>query len=207
MTIHVYTIVWNDEFMLPHFLKHYEKFADKIFVIDHNSTDKTAEIAKAHPKVIYSKLEVPIYRERLISKTFETYAKENMSDWAVCVDCDEFIQGLETLTPIGSAIPLKTRGYMMIGKTGKLEDCKPVRFAGFDKPVVFDPRQGVVFFDGRHSINLPTKNSKLDLYHYKYISREYYLQRVLNTYPRFGMDAKMMSHLIKKGLAWYDRHI
>ena len=55
MTIHVYNIVHNEEFLLPYYLRHYEQFADKIFIFDDESTDRTAEIAKAHPKVTYLK--------------------------------------------------------------------------------------------------------------------------------------------------------
>ena len=38
--------MWNEEFMLPHFLKHYSKYADRIFIINDHSTDKTVEIAR-----------------------------------------------------------------------------------------------------------------------------------------------------------------
>lgn len=205
MTIHVYTIVYNEEFMLPHFLKHYEKVADRIFVIDDHSTDKTAEIAKAHPKVTYSEWEDAGWDEEAVSYTFEEFAVTYPSDWAVVVDCDEFIFGLKTLISEPSGV-LKTTGWMMIGEFGYIEGCEPIRMKTFDKPVVFDPKLGVEFGDGRHTVNLPTRDSKLHLEHYKYPSREYYLQRSLDTYPRI-MDAKDMAYRIKRGLAWYDRHI
>ena len=51
MKIHVYSIVRNDRYILPYFLRHYSTFADRIFIIDDHSTDDTAEIAKANPKV------------------------------------------------------------------------------------------------------------------------------------------------------------
>jgi glycosyltransferase involved in cell wall biosynthesis len=205
MTINVYSIVYNEEFMLPHFLKHYEKFADKIFIIDDHSTDKTAEIAKAHPKVQYSVYPFEGWREDQISQVYEIYAKTEPSDWSVVADCDEFIHGLDTVELKGKWA-IKTNGYMMIGKTGKLEDCKKVRMTTFDKPVVFGSDLDVRFGDGRHSVNVPTKESTLELLHYKYPSREYYLQRSLDTYPRI-MDAKDMAYRIKRGLRWYDDHI
>lgn len=201
--IHVYTIVYNEEFMLPHFLKHYENVADKIFVIDDHSTDKTAEIAKAHPKVEYSVYGFEGWNEDEVNGTFESFYKANPSDWAVVVDCDEFIYGLDFLDGKGV---LQTEGYLMVGMTGKLDDCKAVRSMQFDKPVVFDPKLDVKFGDGRHGVNLATNDSNLILHHYKYPSREYYLQRSLDTYPRI-MDAKDMAYRIKRGLSWYDRHI
>jgi glycosyltransferase involved in cell wall biosynthesis len=205
MKINVFTIVWNEEFMLPHFLKHYEKFADKIFIIDDHSTDRTAEIAKAHPKVVYSEYGFEGLNEQEFNDTFYSFYKNNPSDWAVVVDCDELIHGLDSLRNEKSNV-LKTRGYMMIGKSGKLDDCNPVRMKTFDKPIVFDPALDVKFGDGRHSVDLPIATSSLNLLHYKYPSREHYLQRSLDTYPRI-MDAKDMAYRIKRGLNWYDRHI
>lgn len=201
--INVYAIVFNEEFMLPHFLKHYEKVADKIFIIDDHSTDKTAEIAKAHPKVNYNIYGFEGWNEDEVNWTFESFYKNNPSTWAVVVDCDEFIQDL--ILPTDFKTVVKTNGYMMIGKTGKLEDCKPVRMESFDKPVVFPPSLNVKFGDGRHTVNLPTQNSDMKLLHYKYPSREYYLQRSLDTYPRI-MNAKDMAYRIRKGLRWYDSH-
>lgn len=205
MTINVYSIVWENQFILPHFLKHYEKFADRIFIIDDHSTDRTAEIAKAHPLVSYSLYGFTGLFEDEFNDTFYSFYKNNPSDWAVVVDSDEFIHGLETLENEPSGV-LKTTGYMMIGKTGRLEDCKPVRMKSWDKPVVFDPKLDVRFGDGRHSVNLPARPSKLELWHYKYPSRELYLERSFVGYPRF-MDKKMTEYRIKKGLNWYDNNI
>lgn len=203
--INVFSIQYNEEFMLPHFLKHYSQFADRIFIIDDHSTDMTAEIAKAHPMVTYLEYGFEGLNEDEFSGTFESMYKTYPSDWAVCVDGDEFIHGLETLKDEPSGV-LKTTGYMMIGSTGKLEDCKRVRARSFDKPVVFDPELNVKFGDGRHTVNLPARDSKLELLHYKYPSREYYLKRNLETYPRI-MDEKQMVYRINRGLDWYDKHI
>lgn len=200
----VYSIMWNEQEILPHFLKHYEEYVDKIFIIDDHSTDKTARIAKAHPKVEYSLYGFEGLNEDEFNDTFYSFYKNNPSDWAIVVDADEFIYGLDDLknTPKGV---LKTKGYMMIGETGYLADSLPVRMKTFDKPVVFDPSLDVRFGDGRHTVNLPTSDSDLVLYHYKYPSRESYLQRALDSYPRI-MNSKDMGYRIKKGLRWFDEH-
>ena len=204
MTINIYSIVWNDEFILPHFLKHYEKFADKIFIIDDHSTDRTAEIAKAHPKVEYSVYEHEGLNEQEFNDTFYKFYKSNPSDWAVVVDSDEFVGGLYNLPYIPSAV-YKTTGYTMIGKTGKLEDCRPLRTRTWDKPIVFNPKLDVRFGEGRHSVNLPTTQSGLELWHYKYPSREYYIKRNTEGYARY-MDKRLASTMLKRGLDWYDKH-
>ena len=45
MKFHVYTVCYNEEYLLPAFLKHYEQ-ADKIIVLDNESTDSSHEIIK-----------------------------------------------------------------------------------------------------------------------------------------------------------------
>lgn len=204
MTINVFSIVYNEEFMIPHFLKHYEQFADRIFIIDDHSTDKTAEIAKAHPKVVYSKYAFEGLNEDEFNDTFYSFYKNNPSDWAVVVDADEFVD-ISYLDKLARRKVYKTRSFMMIGETGDLDECQEIRWKPFDKPIVFDPSLDVNFGDGRHTCNLPTDLGP-SMFHYKYPSREYYLQRSLDTYPRI-MGAKDMAYRIKKGLRWFDDHV
>ena len=200
----VYTIVWNEEFMLPHFLDHYENVADRIFIIDDHSTDKTAEIAQAHPKVQYFEYGFDGLDEDEFNDTFESFYKTFSRGWVAVVDCDEFITGLLTLGEPNGQV-LKTNGYMMIGKTGRLEDCKSIRMKSWDKPIVFDSKLDVRFGAGRHSVNLPVTDSSLELLHYKYPSREYYIERNTEGYKRIaGMDEKEQTKRLRMGLNWYD---
>jgi len=74
-TLSVYTICWNNEFILPHFLEHYSQFADRIFIIDDHSTDLTAEIAKAHPMVTYSLYGFSGLNEDEFNDTFYSFYK------------------------------------------------------------------------------------------------------------------------------------
>jgi len=204
MNINIFSIVWNAEEMLPNFLKHYSEFANRIFIVDDHSTDLTAKIATEHPLVTYVTYGHNGLQEDEFNDTFYRLYKDNPSDWAIVVDQDEFIYKWDTLKSEPSGV-LKTKGYTMIGKTGKLGDCKPIRTKSFDKPVVFDPKLDVHFGDGRHTVNLPTRDSKLELWHYKYPSREYYLQHNTEGYPRY-MDKEMMDYRLKRGLKWYDEH-
>ena len=41
--IHLYTICWNEERMLPFFFRHYDQWVDRYVVYDDNSTDATLE--------------------------------------------------------------------------------------------------------------------------------------------------------------------
>ena len=51
MKIDLYTIVWNEEEMLPFFFRHYDPIVDRYIVYDDGSTDRTLEMLAAHPRV------------------------------------------------------------------------------------------------------------------------------------------------------------
>lgn len=201
-TIHVISIMHNEEFILPYFLKHYE-FADRITIFNDHSTDRTAEIASSDPFVELHDYRYDGLKEHEFNSTFEKAAKDSDCDWVMCVDADEFITGD---LPDVSGVVLKTVGYTMVGRTGRLEDCKKVRTPMYDKPVVFDPTLNVNFGAGRHTINMKPMESKLELLHYKYLSREYYERRAREIYPRI-MDQRTMDYRIRRGLEWYDNNV
>lgn len=215
MTINIYTIVWNNEFILPHFLAHYEKFADTIFIIDDHSTDRTAEIAKAHPKVAYQLYRYHGLNEDEFNETFEFLYKNNPCDKAMVVDSDEFIHApegkdmKEHLEIWEDSGVIRTTGYMMVGKSGKLEDCKKVRMKSWDKPIIFDAHApNIKFGDGRHTVNVTSWPSDFELWHYKYPSRGYYIERNTEGYKRIaGMSEGEQAKRLKMGLAWYDAHV
>jgi glycosyltransferase involved in cell wall biosynthesis len=51
MEVHLYTIVWNEEEMLPFFFRHYDSLVSRYIVFDDGSTDHTLEILAAHGRV------------------------------------------------------------------------------------------------------------------------------------------------------------
>jgi glycosyltransferase involved in cell wall biosynthesis len=94
MNIKVLAICYNSEKILPYFLAHYSYFADQIILFDNQSSDRSPEIIKAHPKatlISYStkgKLEDKAY---VVIKNhgWKKFAKN--TDWFIVVDIDEFI--------------------------------------------------------------------------------------------------------------------
>src|SRR5438552_12457573 len=125
MVIHIFSIMRNEEAILPYFLRHYETFADRIFIFNDHSTDKTVEIAKAHLKTTV--MDFPYNRglqEDDFSNCFQDAYKKysrGVADWAMCVDADEFIYHMEILELLkrqrekGRRV-LRTTGYSMVSQ-------------------------------------------------------------------------------------------
>ena len=47
--VHSYFVCYNEENIIPHLLKYYLSFCEKVTIIDNGSTDKTVEIVKSFP--------------------------------------------------------------------------------------------------------------------------------------------------------------
>lgn len=212
MKINVYSIVWNAEVLLPYFLRHYSQFADRIFIVDDHSTDKTAKIAKSHPMVTYIPYGFDGLNEDEFNDTFYSLYKENPSDWAMCVDQDEFVykprlEGLEGV--------LATRGYTMVSNhlpttLNQIYDELKMGFRtpSWDKPIIFDPKLDVKFGDGRHTVNLPATQTNIKLLHYKYLSVDNYLEHNLVGYRRIaGMGAEERAYRIERGLSNFEKKL
>lgn len=94
VSIDVYSNMYNEELVLPYWLRHYETFADRIFVWDDDSTDKTREILGKHPKVTLLPRERhgldDAYFVNTLYPQYEKYSR-GISDWVIVADGDEFI--------------------------------------------------------------------------------------------------------------------
>ncbi len=216
--------MWNEELLLPYFLRHYETFADRIFIINDHSTDRTVAIAKSHPKVHVINF---AYSGGLIEQnfntTFESLSRQfsrGQADWVMCVDADEFIYNPDILKELAMQKKrrrkvLKTTAYTMMSETlpttsGQIyeELNQGLRSRGFDKEIIFDPEFDIVFGDGRHKAKLPqgmhATKAKMTLLHYRYLSREYFIERSKKAFARMRMDARMQQYRINRGLKLFD---
>jgi Glycosyl transferase family 2 len=56
--VHLYALCWNEERLLPFFFQHYNPIVSRYFIYDHDSTDRSRQILKAHPNVTLRQFEV-----------------------------------------------------------------------------------------------------------------------------------------------------
>lgn len=214
--------------MLPYFLRHYSTFADRIFIIDNGSTDKTTKIAKSNDKVTLLNFDC-VYKfdddsfEYEFNKFFTDSSKKysrGVADWVMCVDADEFIyhasmkNHLDSERKKGVRI-IKPTAYQMVSEKipttkGQIyEECfLGVRSRGYDKPIIFDPELDMVFGVGRHKLVSPADikqtRAKLSLLHYRYISRDYFIERSVITWARKNFTEEFKAYRMKRGLDFYD---
>ena len=93
MKVEVITCMYNEQFLLPFFLKHYD-WVDKINVIyDQDSNDNTLEMLKANPKVNVIPFKFPDMMDELlkVKKINEVYKNLRGCNRILLVDADEFI--------------------------------------------------------------------------------------------------------------------
>jgi hypothetical protein len=203
MRIVAYCITFNEEDVLPYYLRHYEGFCDKIVVFDNMSTDRTPAIASRHPKV-----ELRLWDsggrldERLLLAIKNNCYREERgrADWVIVGDVDELVyhrdirEFLSRCKRQGVSLPAAV-SYDMISRTfpvttGQIyEEVKegvPSRVSMQDvvyaKHLLFDPVLDINYAPGCHYCDprpepVGTPTPELTVLHMKYLSPERLLER------------------------------
>ena len=226
MIVHVYSIMRDEEDLVPYFLRHYSTFADTIFILDDHSTDKTVEIAKAHRKVRLLDFNYKggldeAEHSACFEESYKKYSR-GRADWVICVDADEFIyhedivEVLEAQRKAGRKV-IKATGYNMYAEvfpttTGQIyEECyMGQRTTLYDKKIIFDPALDVKLEMGRHHTTLPEGidyyRAKILLLHYRYLSKDFILERFSRP-PPGGMSERKWAWKLTVALKRHEQAI
>lgn len=208
VTVDVFTMAYNEEKVLPHFIKHYKQFCRNITLYNNCSTDSTVQICKDNNvKVIDTGLDEINDLEFLRIK--ENCYLSSDADYVIVVDPDEFVYHpdmtklLEEYKLKNITIP-KTRGYTMATNDGYpnngfLVDKIKTGIISIDyaKRSLFSPKLKIHWHAGMHriiSLEGPAKESEqqdISILHYKFIDRK-------EIHDKKIVYAKRMSQFNKK---------
>lgn len=206
MNIWVYAVMFNEELILPYFLRHYAPICDRLMIYEHDCTDKTVEIARTCKKVeLRSFTGSPGIMDEIkfIGLANQEWKEaRGKADWIIWVDADEFIYHpdlrgyLHTCLNNGVTLP-KMRGFSMIGSgvpttSGQIYDEINVGVEDplYAKRAVFSPSLDEIGYKpGKHVCN-PRGNiaedepGELTLLHYRYFDRTSFMERNRRQYER-----------------------
>ena len=199
MKIACYTITYNEELMLPHFIKHYKQFCDKIVVYDNMSTDRTKQIALDNGCEVIS-WEAPgggLNDNAYIQIKSNCYKQDKDNyDWVITVDCDEFYthkNGVDKFLSIlidyknkGITLP-KVQGYNMVSRDHNFfHDFSTIKDGvlseSYSKRCIFNPKLNITWDVGCHEFKIignkeiESDEVSIILKHYKFIN----LDNVIN---------------------------
>jgi hypothetical protein len=194
MRIAVYSLCYNEEFMLPYFLRHY-RFASSITIFDNKSTDSSTQIMKRSGVTIKQFNTNDEVRDDIMLYVKNNFWKSSRrrDDWVIVVDIDEFVvhPNLEWLLSHTSATILRPFGYCMLCKempTPEISLTTTVRTGvpdpQYSKPCIFRPDciAEMNFKVGAHNADpqglvLVEEMPELKLLHYNYLTLDYHLAR------------------------------
>lgn len=191
--IHAFFICYNEENILPHLLKHYSAFCEKIIILDNHSTDKSCDIINSFPNteiIPYesnNELNDGVY---LKIKNHVWKSSVGYADYVIVGDCDEFLyhenmlEFLKESKENGITI-FRPEGYHMVGDEDLeltntdniLEKVKEgVRANVLDKLMMFDCNaiSNINYNFGCHTANpigkiVLSNDTNLKMLHYKFL--------------------------------------
>ena len=183
MTLDVFAIAYNEAFMLPHFIKHYQSapFNANITIFDNFSTDNSKEII-IEKGCNYKTFDTggQIRDDLYLSIKNEAF-KTSKAQWVINVDIDEL---LEIDFPLDLYNVIRTQGYDMIGAPPSrlgVSNNMYSKMCMFRPDAVFQVGYNIGCHSANPTFRVPPIVSPISakLLHYKYISEDFLYQRHL----------------------------
>jgi glycosyltransferase involved in cell wall biosynthesis len=229
--VDVFTMGWNEEKVLPHFIDHYKKFCRNVTFYNNCSTDNSVEICKSNGvEVINTGLDE--INEFKYCEIKQNSYKNSDADFVIVVDTDEFVYHpdiiilLENYKNSGVTLP-KTRGYTMSTNDGYPEVGQIINkikrgipSINYAKRCIFNPKLDIKWAVGCHkliSVDGKVKESDqedLSVLHYKFIDRQEihskklaYSRRMSEQNKTYGFATHYNNYDYNETEKWFDDHI
>lgn len=196
MKIELYAFTYNDEDILPFFLRHYEPLVDNMTFIDSGSTDKTLELIKKH-EVIHTCLNW--WDWDFLHDLRQNIWRSSVYDLIFFPDVDEFFYhpDLRRFLETNRYDIYRMEGYQMVARrfpskgTNILDLNMGVSCSLYNKYTLFDPKADLTFPDA-HNVTTTSKDIcsfKIKLLHYKYLGIDYLMKRTKSIIDRVPKDS------------------
>jgi glycosyltransferase involved in cell wall biosynthesis len=207
MNLTIIVITFNEEFILPHFIKWYrDRFPNcKIVVYDNESTDGTKNICLSTPNLTY----IPYYTGNKLSDSTYLKIKNNAwkhaeTDWVIVCDVDEFLEvnqrNIEEFDNFEDRL-VQGYGYNMCNVDNIDDVClirHGVRATQYDKTLLFNRKyiKEINYSAGCHSCEPHGDVNKavisLPLYHMKFIDVDLLVNKYKSYASRLSDENKQM---------------
>jgi hypothetical protein len=197
----MHVLCWNEEKIIPYFLKHYENFVSNIYVYDNISNDNSVKLLKSHPKVTVIPYDTNGEIRDDIYLQIKNNAWKNSTDKAdivIVCDMDEFLYSNDLKKSINKfyesdATVIKPTGYDMVvndfqfNHGDKLTNLVKTGYKNnlFDKLVMFKTKNITeINYNGGCHVAAP-RGDKIKLFegeflllHYKRLGLKYFLNKM-----------------------------
>ena len=199
MKVHLYALSWNEELIIPFFLRHYEPLVDRMVIYDDGSNDCSLELLAASPKVElrrFTGMGDSFVLSALAQYNHFWKESRGQSDWVIVCNLDEhfyhprFRDYLEQCRRDQITI-IKAKGYQMVSRKMPPPDAvlaevirSGVPWDRLDKTAIFNPDaiEEIHFGPGRHrcqpkGIVIYPPEIEVKMLHYKYLGMDYLIER------------------------------
>lgn len=208
MTIEAYILTWNESDIIGLVIKHYQKFCDKIIILDNYSSDNTCQIAESMGCEV-RKFGTQFFDDAENMKVKNNCWRGSQADWVIVCDADEVL--LVECDEYDVKIPrtytcsiIKTYGWQIMSDSMPEDDILEItngyHFSNYSKNIIFSPKhiQEINYNPGAHKCNpignVAWSDETLYLLHYKHIGG---LQRTIDRYKAY--KKRLSSNNIKNG--------
>lgn len=200
MRIEAFLLCWNEIDIMPFVIKHYQKFCDKITILDNYSTDGSDKLAESMGCEVI-KFGTKFFDDGENMRLKNNCWKGSDADWVIVADFDECLSPppLKTISAGDAfryilqiwhhATIIKTIGWQIMSdempKEDLLEITNGYRFDNYSKNIIFNPKRikEINYGFGAHKIDpvgdVVYSEDSLYVLHYKHIGG---VQRTIDRY-------------------------